>query len=232
MVRFAARHPERVQRLALFGTAPAGPRLVPASSAALALLAGPSARAIHHVLAAALSAGSESQVGTWLASALEASADVATMVGLVTGAGTNDARRDARRVRAPTLVLHRSGDAVVDPRLGRALATCIPGAEFVPLDGRSHLIYAGDTGAALAALIPFLSGDGAQRPLSQRELDVARMVGLGLKNAEIAGRLAIRRRTVEAHLEHIRAKLAVGSRAQIAAWFTRSQRAGAERGEA
>jgi DNA-binding CsgD family transcriptional regulator len=45
-------------------------------------------------------------------------------------------------------------------------------------------------------------------------------------------RLAIRRRTVEAHLEHIRAKLAVGSRAQIAAWFTRSQRAGAERGEA
>jgi DNA-binding NarL/FixJ family response regulator len=54
--------------------------------------------------------------------------------------------------------------------------------------------------------------------LTRRELAVAALVVDGLTNREIAARLRIAERTVEAHLEHIRAKLDLRSRAQIAGW--------------
>ena len=41
-----------------------------------------------------------------------------------------------------------------------------------------------------------------------------------MTNKEIAGRLVISTRTVDAHVEHILTKLAFTSRAQIAAWLT------------
>ena len=44
------------------------------------------------------------------------------------------------RVSAPTLVLHCREDAVVPFDLGREIAAGIPGARFVPLEGRNHLI--------------------------------------------------------------------------------------------
>jgi DNA-binding CsgD family transcriptional regulator len=57
--------------------------------------------------------------------------------------------------------------------------------------------------------------------LSPRELEVARMVAEGLTNREIGLRLFISERTVDGHLEHIREKLAVNSRAQVTAWIVR-----------
>ncbi|MHB8613614.1 MAG: LuxR C-terminal-related transcriptional regulator [Candidatus Dormibacteraceae bacterium] len=56
------------------------------------------------------------------------------------------------------------------------------------------------------------------RPLSIRELDVVRLVTKGLTNREIAARLSIAERTAEAHVEHIRNKLRMRSRAEVAAW--------------
>ena len=62
--------------------------------------------------------------------------------------------------------------------------------------------------------------DGLAKPaLSRREREVAALVADGLTNREIAQRLFLSERTVDAHLEHIREKLAVNSRAQVAAWF-------------
>ena len=57
--------------------------------------------------------------------------------------------------------------------------------------------------------------------LSRREMEVARLVPEGLTNREIAARLFISERTVDGHLEHVREKLAVNTRAQIATWVTR-----------
>jgi predicted ATPase/DNA-binding CsgD family transcriptional regulator len=54
--------------------------------------------------------------------------------------------------------------------------------------------------------------------LTKREHEVVRLVVAGLTNREIAGRLGISERTVDGHVEHIRDKLGVRSRAQIAAW--------------
>jgi predicted ATPase/DNA-binding CsgD family transcriptional regulator len=55
-------------------------------------------------------------------------------------------------------------------------------------------------------------------PLSRRELEVVKLVAAGMTNRQIAERLFIAERTVDNHLEHVREKLAVKTRAQIAAW--------------
>jgi predicted ATPase/class 3 adenylate cyclase/DNA-binding CsgD family transcriptional regulator len=60
--------------------------------------------------------------------------------------------------------------------------------------------------------------DHALAGLTKRELEIATLVGRGLRNREIATRLFIATRTVDAHVEHIRTKLDFHSRAQIAAW--------------
>jgi len=55
-------------------------------------------------------------------------------------------------------------------------------------------------------------------PLSRREREVSAHVAAGMTNRQIANRLGIAERTVEGHVERIRAKLGFRSRAQIAAW--------------
>jgi DNA-binding CsgD family transcriptional regulator/sugar lactone lactonase YvrE len=63
--------------------------------------------------------------------------------------------------------------------------------------------------------------------LSRREREVAALVADGLTNHEIADRLFISERTADGHLEHIREKLGVNSRAQVAAWFVAQAQLGA-----
>jgi HD-GYP domain-containing protein (c-di-GMP phosphodiesterase class II)/DNA-binding CsgD family transcriptional regulator len=59
---------------------------------------------------------------------------------------------------------------------------------------------------------------GNLRPagLSEREVEVARLVAAGCSNPEIAERLVISRRTAEHHVQHIYAKVGVSSRAGLA----------------
>ncbi len=57
-------------------------------------------------------------------------------------------------------------------------------------------------------------------PLTRREREIAALVTEGLSNREIASKLVIAKRTVDAHVDHIFAKLGVNSRSQIAAWMT------------
>ena len=59
--------------------------------------------------------------------------------------------------------------------------------------------------------------DGSIR-LTGRESEVARLIAGGLTNGEIAARLRISERTVDAHVEHIRNKLGLRTRTQIAVW--------------
>jgi non-specific serine/threonine protein kinase len=60
-------------------------------------------------------------------------------------------------------------------------------------------------------------GDG-RSILTAREKQVAMLVAEGLTNPEIANRLRMAGRTADAHVEHIRNKLGVRSRSQIALW--------------
>jgi class 3 adenylate cyclase/pimeloyl-ACP methyl ester carboxylesterase len=69
---------------------------------------------------------------------VSASAD--NVVALMTAVLDIDVTQLLPQVTVPTLVIHRRGDAVVPFESGRELATGIPGARFLPLDGRNHFI--------------------------------------------------------------------------------------------
>ena len=60
---------------------------------------------------------------------------------------------------------------------------------------------------------------GRQRPaglLTSRERQIAALVSEGMSNRDIAQHLAISKRTVDAHIEHIFGKLGISSRVQLA----------------
>ena len=64
-------------------------------------------------------------------------------------------------------------------------------------------------------------GARSQATLSRREEEVARLVGLGLSNDQIAARLFLSPRTIEHHVSSILRKLAVSSRVEVAAYAAR-----------
>ncbi len=68
-----------------------------------------------------------------------------------------------------------------------------------------------------AAEAPAPTGGTAR--LTRRETEIARLVGEGLTNKEIAARLVIAQRTAEGHVERVLAKLGFRSRVEIAAWI-------------
>jgi DNA-binding response OmpR family regulator len=62
--------------------------------------------------------------------------------------------------------------------------------------------------------------------LTPREVEVAALLATGLTNGQIAEKLVVSERTVDAHVEHIRNKLGLRTRAQISAWVTKQELAG------
>ncbi|MFB9302080.1 ATP-binding protein [Kibdelosporangium philippinense] len=68
-----------------------------------------------------------------------------------------------------------------------------------------------------AAEAPVPTGETVQ--LTRRETEIARLVGEGLTNKQIAARLVIAQRTAEGHVERVLAKLGFRSRVEIAAWI-------------
>ena len=57
---------------------------------------------------------------------------------------------------------------------------------------------------------------------TRREREIAALVAEGMTNKEIAQKLVLSERTVEGHIANLFAKVNVGSRTQLAAWFLRN----------
>jgi pimeloyl-ACP methyl ester carboxylesterase/DNA-binding CsgD family transcriptional regulator len=126
-------------------------------------------------------------------------------------------------VRTPTLVLHSRSDDVVSIVEGQILAAGIPGAEFVELDSKNHILlehepawkrfceevleFTGIKGSKYAE-------DPAFAALSPREREVLALVAEGFGNAQIAARLSISEKTVRNHVSNLFDKLGVWTRAQ------------------
>jgi pimeloyl-ACP methyl ester carboxylesterase len=68
----------------------------------------------------------------------------------------NDVAHLLAKLRVPALVLHRHQDRAIPFRLGRELASLIPNARFVPLEGRENPPWLGDFESVLRAIAEFL----------------------------------------------------------------------------
>jgi len=126
----------------------------------------------------------------------------------------------ARKVSCPTLVTQSKSDSRVPFDEGRFTASLIPGARFVPLESRNHVLLEHEPAWArwLAEVRAFLpAGAAGGKPFSQltpRETELVDLIAQGLDNTEIAARLELNEKTVRNHITSIFAKLCVETRAR------------------
>jgi pimeloyl-ACP methyl ester carboxylesterase/DNA-binding CsgD family transcriptional regulator len=218
----AAGHPDRVEALVLYGTCASGRDLAPAEvrDSVVALVRAHWGLGLKALIGTFITDATTEEVEA-LNRMMRASASAAVAARLLEVYYDTDIRALLPAIRTRTAVLHREADRGTRFELGREVAALIPGATLVPLPGSSHLFYHGDWAAVLEAMLGFLGEPASPGPrLTGRELEVAGLVAQGLTNQAIARRLAVAPRTAEAHVENIRRKLDVRSRAQIAAWVT------------
>jgi pimeloyl-ACP methyl ester carboxylesterase/DNA-binding CsgD family transcriptional regulator len=222
----AARYPERVEALVVYGMCASGRDLAPAEvrKSVVALVRAHWGLGLKALAGAFITDPTAEDVEAFT-KAQRAGASAAVAAEMLGVYYDTDIRALLPQVQARTAVLHREADQGTRFELGREVAALIPGATLIPLPGSSHLFYYGDWQSVVEAMLGFLCEPAATGPrLTDRELAVAELIAEGLTNQAIASRLSIAPRTAEAHVENIRRKLQVRSRAQIAAWVTEHRR--------
>lgn len=127
----------------------------------------------------------------------------------------------------PTLVLANPGFARMAPQdLNREVAAAIRGASLVTVSTpreRVNAISAFLEGGTLAgrAGVPVTPAAVTTVGLSERELEVLRLIADGLSNREIADRLVLGTRTIDSHAAHIYQKTGTRGRAEATAFAIR-----------
>jgi pimeloyl-ACP methyl ester carboxylesterase len=172
---FAATHPERTARIILYGTltyaqyqAGVGDGTGAAFTEAVSRGWGmPSDWAVQ--LWAPSMAGDE-PFTQWLAKYARQSVSRGAILPLLSALDAYDLVDVFPAVRVPTLVLHRRDDGLVPVRHGRQIASQIPDARFVELEGVDHLPFVGDAEAVLAEVQDFLVGSRTPIPRQRRLL--------------------------------------------------------------
>jgi pimeloyl-ACP methyl ester carboxylesterase/DNA-binding CsgD family transcriptional regulator len=134
-----------------------------------------------------------------------------------------DVLDEASQLDVPTLILHCRGDMRVPFEEGRKLAAAIPGARFVPLESRNHVllpeepawdILHREIAAFLEQDAPKTSDALNRAAMTPTEAIVMALVAEGLNNREIARQLGKSEKTVRNQVSTIFDKLGVESRAQ------------------
>ena len=127
------------------------------------------------------------------------------------------------KVRTPTLVLHARGEVVAPIAEGHILAAGIPGAQFVELDSKNHILLESEPAwkRFCDEVLEFMQlkrstagEDHAFDLLTSREREVLSLMTEGLSNAQIGERLSISEKTVRNHVSNLFDKLGVWTRAQ------------------
>jgi pimeloyl-ACP methyl ester carboxylesterase/DNA-binding winged helix-turn-helix (wHTH) protein len=142
-IEYAVRHPERVARLVLIGTYPSGNFLPDRERQALDALIesswGSDNLAFRQLFTSLFIPDASPEQQQWFNLLQAKSTRPAIAAKLMSAFRQLDVRARLGEVRAPALVLHARGDAVVPFAAGRAVAAGIPDARFVPLESDNHI---------------------------------------------------------------------------------------------
>lgn len=230
-VLWAAARPQAVARLVLYGGWASGEQLGDAASRSHLLgLVAEHWGLGSDILTQLFAPDADADTRRRMAQYQRDTSSARTAMGLLSLAYALDVRTALPHVRSTTLVLRRRDDRVAPVGQSRVLAAGIPHADFAELEGRSHLPSMGDWLGLVDAIRAFLGMPRLGRRLSDgltaRQHEVAVLVAAGLTNRELAGRLHITERSAESHVERIRLRLGLRSRAQLAAWYAAQHDAG------
>lgn len=102
--------------------------------------------------------GASPEAARHLARVLRESADADVAAGYLEEMYRCDVTILLAEVAAPALVMHYRGDRVIPYRGGRQLASGIPDARLIPLEGHFHLPDAGDLPRIVETIAAFLAG--------------------------------------------------------------------------
>jgi class 3 adenylate cyclase len=104
------------------------------------------------------SVASDPRAAEGLASYFRASASPGAAAAIMKMNREIDVRHILPATRVPTLILHRTGDRVIDVEHARYMAQNIPDAKLVELPGEDHMAWFGDQGSILDEVEQFLTG--------------------------------------------------------------------------
>src|SRR5215471_13850274 len=148
-VAYAVKHPERVSRLVLYGGYARGPfrrgnpdraSFYQAMIDLVRLEWGSDNPTFRQVFTSRfIPGGTDEQLG-WFNDLCRRTLTAEVAAKLLESRAMIDVTDLLAEVRAPTLVLHACGDSVVPITEGQILAAGIPGAQFVELDSKNHVL--------------------------------------------------------------------------------------------
>lgn len=179
----------------------------------------------------------EAQMG-WMDDLQRMSTSTENMLAARTARQTTDVTDLLPAITAPTLVLHARDDRALGFEHARLLATRIPDASLVPLESRNHILLAGEPAwdvfmdEVRAFMEPEREAAGqiddmpSTAGLTEREREILRLASDGRSNEEIAEALTLSVRTVERHLSNAYIKLGISGRSARTAAVARLLRGG------
>lgn len=231
-VAYAARNPERVTQLVLQSTIARSADVLSPPAQALLGLAAKDWTLFTETSARFILQWADEDLARQAAPILRECVTQEAALSLLRAALRFDVTGLLPLVKCPTLVVHNR-QFPVDLAIARDLASRIPDARLAAADSLESVV---------AAAVDFLSGEAAAgvsgQPvasttglspsadplgLSQREIEVLRLVAAGKSNRQIAEELVISRNTVDRHVSHILSKIGAANRAEAAAYAAKQR---------